>query len=115
MNYIIGTGNFGIIVKTFLEFNNLEVSGFIELNPNSLLSTHDNLPIVSIENIDVLDNLFGSFAVTELLFKLTLFFETFIFVSLTVYSNSVSLNSSKYSVNSLIIFLSIFIFLRAFA
>ena len=39
----------------------------------------------------------------------TLFLETLIFVSFSVYSNSVRLNSSKQSVNSFIIFLSIFI------
>ena len=58
MNYVIGTGNFGIIVKTFLEQNNIKISGFIELNPNSQLSSHDNIPIISIDNIRTIDNIY---------------------------------------------------------
>ena len=46
MNYIIGTGNFGIIVREFLERNKITVSGFIELNPSASNLSHDNLPIV---------------------------------------------------------------------
>ena len=58
MNYIIGTGNFGIIVREFLERNKITVSGFIELNPSASNLSHDNLPIVPLQKINKNDVLF---------------------------------------------------------
>jgi len=58
MNYIIGTGNFGIIVREFLERNKIKISGFIELNPTDVRALHDNVPIVSLQKINKDDVLF---------------------------------------------------------
>ena len=93
----------------------------IKVSKNNISVSNNSLPINN--NQETSSEIFASGLGEEItfgvgkdgLFTDILFFETLIFVSLTVYSNSVRLNSSKYSVNSLIIFLSIFIFLRAFA
>jgi len=58
MNYIVGTGNFGIIIRAFLDANNIKISGYVELNPISISESHDNLPIVSLSKVVDVDTLY---------------------------------------------------------
>ena len=57
MNYLLGAGNFGIVMKVLLEHENIKIDGFVDLNPLSKGAEHSGLPLISKDSISINDTL----------------------------------------------------------
>lgn len=57
-NYVLGTGNFGILVDLILEENGIFIDGFIDINPNSKIKQHNNKKVINVKEVKGKDNLY---------------------------------------------------------